>query len=593
MDLSTREGRREQGLLIQKAIERANLSAEELANRVGCSRALIYQYLSGTTLAQPDRLQQIASVTDVPLVFFFGAESAEPRRGKKGAASQDAQARLSERLSHLEELAAAQEGPADWESLASSCEQIVSLAAQARDVGMEARALNRLGRARIFLGEFTRAVASLARATQLFSETGDGRGEASARQSLGNALLATGRTDEAHEQFSWIAESPHTDMKWRGAVSLAAVDEQLGEFRKAMEHCDDAAALLEMSKDSTAAAVGMLYVNANRVNLYLACGDFNYAVPLAEKCLIEAETFGNSDQHLEARLNLGVCALYQGRWAESYRLLAAALPLARFLHDKSREAMCRAQLSILLAAMGDFDSAVEHAKEGLAAALSQGDHRAELFSQLGLADAYTATGRLSESRYHANQALAVASSLKLALYQAESRIRLAHVALQSGDSVEALDEAEGALQTVLKLGARHLEAWSLAIRAEVRYASGQMLEADADAKSASGLATELGVAAVVWEAESIRARIASSSQPPDLNAASRYLSIAVDGITDLRRSVTSAGLADTVLENKSRFAIFLQYARILIAGNQSDEALAFVRSANWPPLKAALDEGTR
>src|SRR5438034_11085460 len=103
MDLSTRQGRREQGLLIQKAVERANLSAEELANRVGCSRALIYQYLSGTTLAQPDRLQQIASVTGVPLVFFFGAEPSEAKVRKKGAAAQDAQIRLAEQLSHLEE----------------------------------------------------------------------------------------------------------------------------------------------------------------------------------------------------------------------------------------------------------------------------------------------------------------------------------------------------------------------------------------------------------------------------------------------------------------------------------------------------------
>src|SRR5262252_2873253 len=84
MDLSTREGRREQGLLIQKAIERANLSAEELANRIGCSRALIYQYLSGSTLAQPDRLQQIANECSVPLTYFYGdteeatADSAAP-----------------------------------------------------------------------------------------------------------------------------------------------------------------------------------------------------------------------------------------------------------------------------------------------------------------------------------------------------------------------------------------------------------------------------------------------------------------------------------------------------------------------------------
>jgi transcriptional regulator with XRE-family HTH domain len=67
MDLSTKQGRREQGQRIQRAVERAGLSIEELAGRIGCSRALIYQYLSGTTLAQPDRLQQIAQETGVTL----------------------------------------------------------------------------------------------------------------------------------------------------------------------------------------------------------------------------------------------------------------------------------------------------------------------------------------------------------------------------------------------------------------------------------------------------------------------------------------------------------------------------------------------
>src|SRR5262249_53791613 len=156
------------------------------------------------------------SVTGLPLVYFFGAEPSEPKRGKKASViTQDAQTRLAERLSHLEDLASAQENPADWEALASTCEQIVSLAAQAENVATEARTLNRLGRARIYLGEFTRAVVSLNRAVGLFSSIGDGKGEASARQSLGNALLATGRTDEAREQFTWIANCPYEETRWR------------------------------------------------------------------------------------------------------------------------------------------------------------------------------------------------------------------------------------------------------------------------------------------------------------------------------------------------------------------------------------------
>ena len=166
MDLSTRQGRREQGQRIQQAVERAGLSIEELAGRVGCSRALIYQYLSGSTLAQPDRLQQIANQCGVPLTFFYSdtpdsepataqiplywlsrlpASTPQTTESSMIAASetspagvsaptppapQEVTARLSDSLRALQELAQAQEGPPDYRALASTCERILSLAAQ-------------------------------------------------------------------------------------------------------------------------------------------------------------------------------------------------------------------------------------------------------------------------------------------------------------------------------------------------------------------------------------------------------------------------------------------------------------------------------
>ena len=138
MDLGSRDGRREQGQLIQRAVERAGLSVEELANRIGCSRALIYQYLSGTTLAQPDRLQQIASVVNVPLPYFFGASLDEGRRPRRAGDGSDPQTRIQERIQQLEELAAAEESPPQWDALASTCERITSLAAQVDDEAAEA-----------------------------------------------------------------------------------------------------------------------------------------------------------------------------------------------------------------------------------------------------------------------------------------------------------------------------------------------------------------------------------------------------------------------------------------------------------------------
>jgi len=594
MNLSTREGRRQQGLLIQKAVERAGLSVEELASRIGCSRALIYQYLSGATLAQPDRLQQIATETGVPLASFYGAAAADDlRRGRRAAERDDAQVRLQERLRQLEELAQAQESPPDWGALASTCERMVSLAAQAEDSLAEARALLRLGRARVRMGEFARAVDVLARAAGLFASLEDREGEADARQALGHALLSTGRLAEARGHFEWVASSDRWDHRWTGTVSLAAVDEQLGDYRQAMARCDEAAAILDDRGSTREAAVGMIYVNANRANLYLACGDFASAARLARQCLQEAEAHGDGGQHIEALLNLAVCALWQGRWAEALGAMQSALPLARFVGDKGREALVRAVLAEVHAAAGDHDCATQMAKDALAAALSLGDHRAELFAQIALADAYLGCQRESEARYHAGQALAVASALRLSLYQAECRLRAARQALRTGETAEALQSAEWALGEARRLGARHLEAAALILRGEWNLRMGRTDAADADARAGLALAGELQARPLQWEALSLQARVLCALEPPRREEAGRAAAQAVEGIEQVRAELREAGIHDTILEDRHRLAIYALRARLLMDSGRRSEVAQFVRRTGWPPLEEALPPEVR
>jgi tetratricopeptide (TPR) repeat protein len=593
MDLSTRQGRREQGLLIQKAVEKAGLSVEELATRIGCSRALIYQYLSGTTLAQPDRLQQIAAETDVTLPYFYGASLEEGRKGRRGGEGGDPHARLDERIRQLEELARAQETPPDWSALASTCEKIATLASQMDDDGAEARALLRLGKARVRMGEFTRATDSLYESAQIFAATEDAEGEADARQTLGNALLATGRSSDAREQFEWCEKSASWSARWCGAVSLAAVAEQQGDYRQAMERCDEAAAILEESSDKEAVARGMLYVNGNRTNLYMACGDFKSAEGLAQRCMDEAEAQGNSDQHLEARLNLGVCALYQGRWVVAKRTLSSALQLARFIGDKGREAMARATLAILLAALCDCDNCIQQAKDALAAALSQGDHRSELFAQMALADAYANMGRISEARYHASQALGVASALRLMLYEADCRLRIARLCLINNDLEEAQEPIERALATSRQLGARHLEATACLLLGDLALRRGNVADAEKDAQQSIKISQELGLVPTEWEAAGLIARIECANEPPRFPQAEQAAEKAVELMESVRADLREAGIADTILEDNQRQDIYLLRARLLIDAGRPKDAHEFIEQIGWPPLLERLERTGR
>ena len=277
MDLSTRTGRREQGQRIQQAVERAGISIEELAGRIGCSRALIYQYLSGSTLAQPDRLQQISVQCGVPLTFFYSESSeisdAEPRDAAQASGasvptnaplspsnetisspeisltpaptltSQDVTTRLNEGLRSLQELADAQESPPDYRAVASTCERILSLASQIGDTTAQSRAQLDLGNALNNIGDFPRAADALKRAVELAVETGNSGRELSARQSFGRALTMMGRTEEAREQFQRIADSDDFDARWRGLLSIGSLYERRGDYAQAMQRFEEAAIL--------------------------------------------------------------------------------------------------------------------------------------------------------------------------------------------------------------------------------------------------------------------------------------------------------------------------------------------------------------
>lgn len=622
MDLSTKQGRREQGQRLQRAVERAGLSIEELAGRVGCSRALIYQYVSGTTLAQPDRLQQIAAACGVSLAYFYeqepsGAEepaerpaTPAPSVAPPAPTPLEVTTRLTESLRVLQELAEAQEGPPNYRALASTCERIVSLSAQVGDRVAQARAQKRLGSTLLKIADYPRAADALTRAVTLASEAGDIRNETAARQSLGHVLVQMGRTDEAREQFQRIAEGAIFSGRWQGTLSLGSIHEQYGEYKEAMQRFDEAAGILEEGEaqglgNGQEITYGLLYVNTNRRNVYLAGGDFRGARPLAERCLADAEALGNADQHLEARFDLAWSDFFVGRWPSAYRGLTTTLQLARFVADQGRETMVRAWLGIFLAASGDHNAAIEQGKDALSLALSRGDRQAELYSQLALADAYTGIPQRDlEARYHTNQALAVTTSVRYARSEVECRLRSARLYAREGVVAELREAATRAVTLAQRLGARHLEALgrcrlSEAFRLGATSAPAST-EAEAqatwreDARREATLALELAenteAVEPIWRAREQLALLALSEEPPDFSAAELHLREAVAVLEPLRAGLIEAGLPDTLLENVDCAAVYELLARLLYRMGRPLEAEAFLEQTGWPPLTVRVEQ---
>ena len=569
MDLSTRSGRQEQGRRLQQAVERSGLSIEELAGRVGCSRALIYQYLSGSTLAQPDRLQRIASACGVPLTYFFSDSSDLDVEAPDTARELNPQPGIAVLL----ELAAAQEAPPNQLALAATCERILTIADG--DTQLVARTAHRLGNAYLRLSEFSRAADSLRKALAAAAEEGLDELAADAHQSYGHVLVALGSLEEATAEFGLAAQGPGINSQWKGTLSLGSVHTMLGDYRSAMERFDQAASLIEGALEDgrlteREASVGLIYVDGNRINVYMNEGDFQGARPLIQRCMASAEAYGIAEEHLEARFDLAWCDFHTGNWASAIAALKANAQLAKFVGNRSRETLAIAWLGIVYSAAGDTESGLAAGKEALSLSQSRSDRRGELYAQLALADAYMGMPHHgSEARYHANLALAVAVSLQSDRAEAECRLRLARLAAQSDKSSDLVENGERALRLAEKLGARHLEALALCWLA----ISNPELAASALSKS-----LEIDLKEGIWRANMSIAL--SSGDRAGANAAEAACSV----LKGYRSELANAGLTDTLLEDRFCLQSYRLNVQRHIDIGEIAAARAALDAADWPPL---------
>ncbi len=592
MDLSTRQGRREQGLRIQSAVERAGLSIEDLAAQIGCSRALIYQYVSGSTLAQPDRLQQIAAKCGVQLSHFYSDDPSSVEPAGRAPESLDVTQRIQESLRALEELADAQASAPNHKALVATSERLVSLAQQAGSAIEQGRAFERLGNALLAIGDYPGAAAAFQRTTEHAVQANDTRMLAAARQNLGNALLSQGFNAAAREHFQWVAgNSQGPSVRWRGLLAVGALDEQEGAYKEAMNRFDEAALLLEDAAETgiiseSEANIGLLYVNANRTNVYMDGSDFEDARKLAVDCAARSEAQGSADQFLEARFNIAWCDVHTARWADAITGLETLSQLARFVQDQRRETLANSWLAITKAGIGDFETALNLAKDAFAAALARGDRLSELYAQMGLADAYTGIAqRQTEALYHANQALAVARSMRLDRAEAEVRGRLSALCEATGDYAAARDHADRMLVTATKLGARHLVALATSLQNAARTSAGEVVPNE-DLEQAVQMAYSTSYCEAVMHSTWTLCRTQQLGASGQQAALQRAIAIVEAG----RKGLITAGIVDTVLENDAFLRLYKLLVTALSSQHKESDLQGFLEETGWPPLVAWSSE---
>ena len=477
MDLQNADGRKELGKRIQSAIAEAGYPSLPLfAKELGCSRALIYQYVNGDVLVQLSRLEHIAKLTRKPLEWFFvSASLPDPDRHaaleqRLEQADQEAEelrahlgremsARAQERANHraslagvLRELCLARRNLGDAAGVLEIAPRWLEVAEDIGDQRAVIDANLQMGHAWLLRGELPRARSCVEEGLASARQLGDARAEDSARQELVRVLQASGQVAEAREHARELAHANRWWPRWSALATLAALSEQTGDLETAQEYLDQADEVIN-APDQKAAhkTMATAYLASNRVNIALARGDYLRAARSAEELQALASRANLPDQAREATLDTAVAQLRSGKLARALTSLERLVQWADAAGDVRLVGFARVFASECLRQCGDTAEARRAARQSLdhAAEVSSGHLMAEAELALGLA--HLDEGHYDDARHHLLRCVSRADRLQLRRVLATCELALAQALVQTQD-VRAPEELRRVAQATEATG---------------------------------------------------------------------------------------------------------------------------------------------
>jgi tetratricopeptide (TPR) repeat protein len=460
-------------------------SLPAFAAQLGCSRALIYQYVNGHVLVQPDRLTTIAELTGRSLEWFFAGdpsaaageteelrqrlrecrrESEELARSlarERGARSEQYEQHRRALTEALRELCLALRRTGDATAMLEVAPRWLELA---RDAGDESAAMDarlQMGHAWFHTGELARAERVLSDALVTAIALHDARAESSIRQEMVRALQAAGRTDEARHQAQRVADGERWWPRWSGLVSLAALAEQTGDLDGAEARLQEAAHAAEDGKASAQQrTLARAYVTSNRVNVSLARGRYGEALAQGESHRALAAAGNLPDQLREAALNTAIAQVRVGSVAEATEQLQRLDEWAMMSGDTRIGALARVFAGELARRCGDFAAAKQAALDAIERATESGHELVVGEAELALGEVYSAMGQWDDATHRLTKCVARASRLGLRRLEVAGRLGLARATVRE-QAEEAMEVLQGVRAAADEAGYEDLHADAL------------------------------------------------------------------------------------------------------------------------------------
>ena len=318
-------------------------------------------------------------------------------------------------------------------------EQIVHTQTSADNLSEEGQTQNNMGEVHYSLGELKEALASFAHALELWTRSGDRRGQALAHLNLGYTHADSGALQKASEHFQQALTLWRAVDDVRGEAlsqtALGAIHSFVGERQLALNAYEQALRIFRTYGDQQAEVVALnsiaqVYEDLNE--LPTALDHYKLALELNQK-------IGNRDSEAVMQYCIGRVYRQMGRNEQALASYDQSLRLSRQLGKKRIEAYAFNDIGIIYDSLGQRQFALDKYKEVLKFYREAGDRRGQANTLKTIGDVYYSTGDRERALACYEEALSLSRAAWDRSSEAEALYRIARARRDGGDLDQALN----------------------------------------------------------------------------------------------------------------------------------------------------------
>ena len=252
--------------------------------------------------------------------------------------------------------------------------------------------------------------------------------------------LAHDLTTQAHNH----ARACHDEALQKHSLwLLGMICHYRGQYDEALAHLDPATQMITLFPPEFQPRV-----LTTTAAVYRQLGDFSRAMILLEQAYTLSEQAGDQANIMRALNGLASIHSNLGDAHSALTNLHRAIEVGRALNDSYATAIIQGNMCKEFAALGQFETALQHGIESVTTLLQIGKEREALFALMSLAKSYHGLRRHEDATRILDQAYQIAETYEIAVESAQIMAMMGEFAYERGDTDDALRYGHQALARV-------------------------------------------------------------------------------------------------------------------------------------------------